>query len=428
MVDVHVAAAGNFRAGSAFSALVVDDDGITRRFATRILERLGAVRVVEAADGAAALACLEAEAASVDLILCDLRMPGLDGIDTLRRLADRNVSALIVLVSSADSRTLRSASQLAKQFGIGLLRTIAKPLSVQKLQEIFAEVCSLTETLRDADQGFAARPVIDAAMIREGLARKEFVAYYQPKVNLRTSQVVGAEALVRWIRPGVGVLQPAAFLPVTRASGLLDAMTEAVFNQAAVQCAAWARAGETLSVSVNLNAATLGSRDLLARLEATVAALRLDPASIIFELTEDGLLQRHIAREVLTRLRLRGFGLSIDDFGTGYSTLQQLLEAPFNELKIDQCFVKSAPRDREAAVALSSSIALAQQLGLNVVGEGVETDAQWRFLEQAGCAIGQGYAIARPMAAEAFPAWAAAWRSKPGPRVEPAPCAAASPA
>lgn len=428
MVDVHVPAARCVWAGSPFSALVVDDDDITRRFAARILRRLGAVRVIEAADGEAALACLEAEPAPVDLILCDLRMPGLDGIDTLRRLADRNVSALIVLVSSADTRILRSAGQLAKEFGIGLLRTIAKPLSVQKLQETFAEVCTLTQTALPANQKFASRLAIDAAMVREGLARKEFVAYFQPQVNLRTREVIGAEALVRWNRPGTGMLHPAAFLPVMQASGLLDAMTEAVFSQAAAQCAAWALAGESLSVSVNLNAASLGSRELLPRLEATVSALGLDPASIIFELTEDGLLQRHTAREVLTRLRLRGFGLSIDDFGTGYSTLQQLLEAPFNELKIDQCFVKSAPVDTEAALALTSSIALAQQLGLNVVGEGVETDEQWRFLEQAGCLIGQGYAIARPMEAEAFPDWAAEWRRNADLRVDPAACTSAFPA
>jgi EAL domain-containing protein (putative c-di-GMP-specific phosphodiesterase class I) len=204
-------------------------------------------------------------------------------------------------------------------------------------------------------------------------------------------------------------------------------MTEAVFRQAAAQCAAWARAGEQLSVSVNLNVASLGSRGLLQRLEAIVCDLRIDPASIIFEITEDGLLHQPIAREVLTRLRLQGFGLSIDDFGTGYSTLHQLLEAPFNELKIDQSFVRSAPMDKEAAVALTSSIALAQKLGLTVVGEGIETDAHWRFLEQAGCQIGQGYAIAPPMEAEAFPDWVAGWRRDTALRVNPAPCIAASP-
>ena len=426
MVDVHAPMGRRFRAGSAFSALVVDDDDITRRFAARILGRLGAARVVEAPDGEAALDCLASETAPVDVILCDLCMPGLDGIDTLRRLAERNVTALIVLVSAADSRTLRSASQLAREFGIGLLRTISKPLSLQKLQDIFAEVRASTHVSSAAGQRLAARLAIDAPMVREGLARKEFVAHYQPKVDLRTRRVVGVEALVRWIRPGTGMLHPGAFMPAIRASGLLDEMTETVFSQAAAQCAAWAQAGEALSVSVNLNAESLQSQRLLNHLEATVAAHRIDPASIIFELTEDSLLQRHLAREVLTRLRLRGFGLSIDDYGTGYSTLQQLLEAPFNELKIDQCFVKSAPTDSEAALALTSSIALAQQLGLNVVGEGVETQAQWHFLEQAGCAIGQGYAIARPMEAEAFPAWAAGWRRAANADFNPAPCPAAS--
>ena len=243
-----------------------------------------------------------------------------------------------------------------------------------------------------------------------GLAGGEFIPYFQPKVALANREVVGAEALARWVRPGHGVLAPGVFIPAVQSAGMLGAMTDAMVVAAARQCRAWHDAGLDIPVSVNLSVSSLGDRDLPQHLAELVAAQGLAPEHMTFEITEDGVLHQTMAREILTRLRLQGFGLSIDDFGTGYSTLQQLLEAPFDELKIDQSFVRSAPTDEEAAAALACSITLARSLKLRVVGEGIETEAHWRFLQDAGCEIGQGYSIARPMPGEAMAAWTHAWR------------------
>ena len=397
-----------------FSALVVDDDDFSRRTAVRILQCLGAGSVTEAADGDEALACAVACPIPFDLIVCDLRMPQLDGIETLRGFAAANHSALIVLASGADPRVLRSAREMATRFGIKSLRTIEKPVTPQKLRSIFDEFDG--ELPAAASLPGPAGPELDAVTvddIRRGLAANEFVAYFQPKVAMATKRVTGAEALVRWVHPTSGLLPPSTFLPVAHAAGLLGEFTDLMFAKAVVRCAGWRRSGLDVSVSINLPIACLTSRDLPPRLEAIAAGSDLAPEHVTLEVTEDGWLQNAaVACEVLTRLRLRGFSLSIDDFGTGYSTIQQLLQAPFSEMKIDQSFVRSAPDDEESAVVLASSINLAHRLRLTVVAEGAETDVHWRLLERAGCDAVQGYVVARPMPGGAFTEWLAGWERK----------------
>ena len=339
-------------------------------------------------------------------------MPGVDGVEFLRSLAQANVSALIILVSGADSRVLRSARQMAAGFGIRSLHSIEKPLTCQKLLDILADASA--DRSAPIAIAYSARPgpSIAAAHIQNGLALGEFTPYFQPKVALATRQIVGAEALVRWVRPGHGVLAPGAFVHSVQAAGMLGIMTDVIVAGAAKRCQAWRAAGLDIPVSVNLSASSLDNRDVPQHLAALVASQGLAPDHMTFEIIEDGVLDQTMGREILARLRLQGFGLSIDDFGTGCSTLKQLLEAPFDELKIDQSFVRSAPIDEEAAAAIACSITLARRLKLRVVGEGIETEAQWRFLQDVGCEIGQGYKIARPMPGEAMAAWARAWRHK----------------
>ena len=392
------------------SALVIDDDDFSRHTACHILRRLGVTSVTEAAGGKEALQCVASLQTPLDLILCDLKMPGVDGIETLRSLAAANVCALIILVSGADSRILRSARQMAASFGIRNLCSIEKPLTSQKLKDILTEANAERTVLPVAAHPDQTSQPIATAEILRGLTQGEFTPYFQPKVDLSTRQVVGAEALARWVRPSHGVLGPSAFLPLIQSADMLNLMTDIMVEAAAKRCRAWLTAGLDIPVSVNLSVSSLDNRDLPQHLSSIVSDQGLAPEHMTFEITEDGMLCQTVAREILTRLRLQGFGLSIDDFGTGYSSLQQLLEAPFDELKIDQSFVRSAPIDEEAATALASSITLARRLKLRVVGEGIETEAQWQFLQNAGCEIGQGYRVARPMPGEAVAAWVQAWR------------------
>ena len=403
------------RAG--FGALVIDDDDFSRRTAVRLLHRLGAGAVTEAAGGREGIAAAGAYDGRLDLILCDLRMPELDGIETIRGLASLRSEASIVLVSGADMRVLRAARDMAGALGLRSLRAVAKPLTLDELRAVFLDIASAPDGADRVAPGCRCTAVFHRAEIERGFAAGEFTAFFQPKADLRSGSAVGAEALVRWVHPEHGVLEPGAFLPLVLGSGFADRLTTLMLSQASAECARWRASGLDYTVSVNLPLVCLEANDLPGRLDDIVVGQGLSAEHVMLEVTEDGWLNNQPnGREVLTRLRLRGFGLSIDDFGTGFSTIQQLLHAPFNEMKIDRSFVSSAPHDPEALVALRSSIGLARDLGLAVVGEGVETDAHWALLRDAGCDMAQGYLLSRALPPEDFMRWAAAWAVRPGTR------------
>lgn len=394
---------------TTFTALIVDDDDFTRVTTRKALLKLGASEVLEASHGQEALDRL-AERPSIDVVVCDLNMPEVDGIETLRRLADLHLGHRIILASSADPRALRSAKEMAGHFGLKSLCAISKPITVTKLRD------ALGETRRSAPAvapSSAPSATVGPDDLRRGFAAHEVIAHFQPKVSMATGAPIGAEALVRWRHPIHGILPPGTFMAMVQPAGLLDALTESILASAIAQCVAWNRAGLDISVSVNLPVDTVGSRDLPERIGAIIAAEGLEPHHLVLEVTEDGWLNHAaVAREVLTRLRVRGYGLAIDDYGTGYATAQQLLDAPFNELKIDQAFVRKALKDRESAVVLSAITGMAHQLQLTVVAEGIETAEQWAHLKALGCDAAQGYFVAPAMPGEQLLDWARAWEGR----------------
>ena len=389
---------------TSFAALVIDDDAFTRQTIARMLAGLGATTTYEAANGTEALERL-GRTETVEVIICDLNMPEVDGIETLRRIGELNRRARIVLASAADPRVLRSAKEAAAGFGLGVVQTLAKPLTAAKLRAALVEPHPRLSRHRT---GSAAAITIDE--FQRGLAAHELIAHYQPKVALADRTLRGTEALVRWKHPILGLISPSVFLPLAQQAGKLEELTDIVLATAIAQCAAWQVEGIVTGVSVNLPIVSLLSRELPARIDKILGNHSVSPGQLTLEVTEDGWLQQQaVAREVLTRLRVRGFGLSIDDFGTGYSTHQQLLQAPFNEMKLDQSFVAKALEDEESRIVLSSSIAMAHQLKLAVVAEGIETAAQWQLLAALGCDVAQGFFVARPMPGDQLPAWKAAW-------------------
>ncbi len=245
--------------------------------------------------------------------------------------------------------------------------------------------------------------------LRRGIDRRELVLHYQPKVSLSTGEVVGVEALVRWMHPGRGLVQPDEFMPLAEHTGLIGPLTSYVLDVALAQARRWSDAGRPLQVAVNLSA-----RNLLDDLLADSVFGLLDkhgvPASMLeLEVTETAIMTQPLrAKLLLERLRDRGVRLSVDDFGSGYTSLAQLTSLPVTEVKVDRSFVLTMTTDPGNALVVRSVIDLAHSLGLAAVAEGVETEEALARLADFGCDIAQGYLLARPMPADQLDAWLAA--------------------
>jgi diguanylate cyclase (GGDEF)-like protein/PAS domain S-box-containing protein len=236
----------------------------------------------------------------------------------------------------------------------------------------------------------------------------QVVVHYQPKFDLATGQIAGAEALVRWDHPQFGLLGPGAFLPLAEQTGLMRPLTMRVLDDALAQCAAWRDEGLHLPVAVNLGAPNLLDLGLPADVHELLTKWDVDPGMLQLEITETIVAADPVrVIEIMNRLGELGISLSLDDFGTGSSSLAYLRELPVQELKIDKSFILGMDEDREAATIVETIVGLAHNLGLRAVGEGIETEEAYRLLAASGCDFGQGFLMGRPMPAAELSALAA---------------------
>jgi diguanylate cyclase (GGDEF)-like protein/PAS domain S-box-containing protein len=251
--------------------------------------------------------------------------------------------------------------------------------------------------------------------VRRALAAQELVLYYQPKVNMRTGKVIGAEALLRWQHPERGLLPPGLFLPVIEDHPMAVEVGNWVIESALAQMEAWQESGFEMPVSVNVSAMELQEPEFVDRLRARLAAHpRVRPSHLELEVVETSALQNVVlSSQVLAACRELGVRISVDDFGTGYSSLDYLRRLPANILKIDQSFVRDMLDEMGSLSILKGVLGLAEAFRREVIAEGVETVDHGVMLLQLGCDCGQGYGIAMPMPAAEFAAWAAGWQADP---------------
>ena len=248
--------------------------------------------------------------------------------------------------------------------------------------------------------------------IRQALVERELALFYQPKVNMRTGQVLGAEALIRWQHPQKGLLAPFEFLPLIETDPLAVEVGEWVIDAALTQMARWQEAVLDLSVSVNVGAHQLQQSDFVARLQTLLARHpEVSPSKLELEVLETSALQdMGYAAQVIKDCDQMGVAFALDDFGTGYSSLTYLKHLRVALLKIDQSFVRNMLDDPDDLSILKGVIGLASAFNRQVIAEGVETVAHGSLLLQMGCDLAQGYGIARPMPADAIPPWVATWK------------------
>lgn len=336
------------------------------------------------------------------VVVLDLQMPGADGIELLRYLGERGSKAQVLVASGMDQRVLATAEQIGRAQGLSMLGALQKPILLADLE------ATLRRCMRGDD------PITQEALTT-ALDQRQIVVHYQPKATRIAPGrwvVEGVEALARWQHPDLGFVSPVRFIPVAEKNGLIRRLTEQVLETSLEQCRAWDSAGLQLSVAVNLSPQLLNDLsfpDQVARMASQVGA---DAHRIIFEVTESAaMFDPGTSMDVLTRMRVKNFGLSIDDFGTGYSSLKQLYLMPFSELKIDTSFVRDVFAHEDARTMVETMVLLAHKLRLTACAEGVESQEVLDFLDGVGCDRAQGYFIGRPMAGDALAERVREWNS-----------------
>jgi EAL domain-containing protein (putative c-di-GMP-specific phosphodiesterase class I)/FixJ family two-component response regulator len=387
--------------------LVLDDEPLMLKLLSHMLVNLGFTQVTTCTTGRSALEEIDNANDRPHIVLLDINMPEMDGLEFVRHLVDRCYTGSIILISGEDERMMQTTESLVQAHSLSTLGYLHKPFNLKNLSSLLKK-WTQTEltTHREAKKAYGADEV------RSAIANGELVNYYQPKVDLASGKVVGVESLVRWRHPQDGIVFPDQFIGVAEVHRLINDLTRAVVNEAFAQARIWQDNGLLLRVAINLSMDNLTHLAFADDLVSAAASAGIAPEGIVLEVTESRLMKDVSATlEILTRLRLKRFSLSIDDFGTGHSSLIQLRDIPFNELKVDRSFVHGLATNATLNAIFNSNLSLAQQLNMKMVAEGVEDQADWDFLRSTDCDLAQGYFIAKPMPADEIHDWIIRWEA-----------------
>ncbi|WP_349254866.1 EAL domain-containing response regulator [Roseateles cellulosilyticus] len=386
--------------------LIVDDSDVQREHAVALGREHGVALIHQAASGSEALALLERLDLPPDVLVVDLEMPGIDGVELIQQLHQRRIHVPLLVASGREGALIHSVEIMARKLGLTVLAGLQKPLRAGPFQAALQRFKPPEQATGAPAATAAPTPAFTRDDLASAIAVGAIDVHYQPKVDMRTGIVRGMEALARWHRPGSGFVRPDLFVALAEQEGLIHELTMAVMARALAQAAQWGRRGLRLSMAINLSQRLLDRPSLVDEIAAMVRRHGLKSEQVVLEITEGTLASRaSTALGVLARLRLKGFGLSIDDYGTGFSSMQQLARIPFTELKIDRSFVHGSHQRTNLRVILESALDMARRLDMVTVAEGVEMMEDWRLLQQAGCAIGQGFLIAKPMPASDMLPW-----------------------
>ena len=391
---------------SRYTYMVVDDHAFILKIISKIISQLGADQIILCRSVEEALSNL-AES-SPDILISDLKMPEIDGVAFMRHLAQRHFAGGIILLSGESQQVLDTVESLARAHRLAVLGTLQKPIQPPQLAQLIEK------------WGQQVEPTIvpellplSVEALKQALVSDQIDVFLQPKVTLEAKQIAGFEALARWHHPERGFISPEQFIGLAEENGLIDELTWVIVEKTLAYAQKLRPAGLTMNVAINFSVDTLVHLDLPDTLLATCKAHAIQPENVTIEVTENRVMQDTAAAlEVLTRLRLMGFGVSIDDFGTGYSSMEKLKTVPFTELKVDRAFVNGAQRSASSRAILETAVSLARKLGLTVVAEGVERSEDWALVKELGADFVQGYYVSKPLPAEKVESWAADWMNK----------------
>jgi EAL domain-containing protein (putative c-di-GMP-specific phosphodiesterase class I) len=375
--------------------LIVDDDPVFCALAEDLFLDAGVAEVATAENGGKAIGALVAGLAP-DLLVCDLNMPAHDGVSLIRAVAERRYPGKVLIISGEANPVIESVVKLARMQGLDVLGSIRKPLT----QETLAAVLSIgaADVRGKVKYEPAQSSLLDAAIERGGLH-----PFFQAKVSMSDGRICGAEALARIATSPSDFASPLPYVELAERNNRIDDLTIVMTRIVSQHAKSFFANGKPLPVSINISPVSLTRLDFPDVMAAAVEAAGIPVSQVTLEITETRLVEYGVdALDILSRMRIKGFGLSVDDFGTGYSNIDRLQMYPFTELKIDQSFTRNALKEAFARACVETSVRLAKELGLKIVAEGVETQDMWNFLADVGVDEAQGFLMARPMPAAEF--------------------------
>ena len=385
------------------SLLIADDSSTQRQYARDLCQGLGVSDIHDAANGADALAVLKDH--PVDVVLIDLEMPVMDGVELIRFIAQHKYASNVIILSAKDPILIASVGTMAEADGLHVLGTFQKPLLPDMLE------CSLLRYIQDnktetRNQSDIKQQEITAVELSQALENNELGLAFQPKVTVQGLMMRGVEALARWKHPQKGIISPGVFIPLAERHGMIDLLTRYLLQQAFTHKKNWQQYGLRFNLAFNLSPLSLADADMVDWLTSLAGNYGIAPAEVTFEITENALLgELASAIRTLARLRLKGFHIAIDDYGTGFANAQQLSRVPATELKIDRSLVHRVATRPQQYTILASTVTLAKNLNLTTVAEGVETKEDFAILADLGLDLVQGYYVSKPLFPDDLMTW-----------------------
>ncbi len=378
---------------------VIDDDADFCRLMARLIEGLGHQAIATDKIKTVDFAQLTAS----DVLFLDLMMPGTDGIQVLESLARNKVQCSIVPMSGTHQEVLTTAETIARRSGLRVIGVLNKPFRAHEVRRLLEHVWKEPESS-------GAKPVASKINVEDllaGLDRREFDAFYQPIIELSSNQPVGYEALARWRSEKFSLVPTDRFITMAARTGVLPRLTRQIISRVLAYAVKLKERGLVWHMSINIGVEDLVDTELPERLAALLANHDLPAGSLTIELTERSATLDEVAMySILARMHLKGIALAIDDYGIAYSGLDRVSNIPFSYLKIDKQFISSMMTNRNARMVVESSVAMAKQMNMRAVAEGIETEDQCALLKKIGCELGQGHFLAAPMDFETLVGWA----------------------
>jgi EAL domain-containing protein (putative c-di-GMP-specific phosphodiesterase class I)/CheY-like chemotaxis protein len=394
------------RMSPAESIVLIDDDRVVGEIVSGLAGSMG----LQCAVTRTADEFFRHVGPETSVIILDLVMPEMDGIEILRLLGERNCKARIILMSGINIRVIETAKKLAQSLGLTVIGHLQKPFPIPQLQQMLTANLAAEKPASPEEEQLLDIPDED---LHRAFDRDEFVLYYQPQIHIASGIVTGIEALSRWNHPELGLVFPDNFISRIETLGLMDRFCWITAERALDEVKQFSVPnGHLPRLAINVSVSSL--RDLKFPDIFMNLARKYDfPAErIVLEITESGLMEFSLALDVLTRLRMRNFQLSIDDFGTGYSMMKQLQNVPAIELKIDKTFVMHMHSNHADLVMVEKIIEMGHELEMEVTAEGVETEEQLNMLRERGCDGVQGYLFSRALPPAELIAWLQSYRAQ----------------